>query len=320
MINFVTNLNNMEKIRFNTLLAMLIFSTVLIGCSTGIENTQAITLSKEDRKMVRETPEDIFLSSLSPTLLGNWQQGKPFIISDNRASMVFDVRGDMRDNKLEGKIIKYAGIDTRVTPDGKNEAVILFSDGNELYSYSTGKTIEYAKEYLSSAEVPMLIDLDLVAEASKLLVGKHAWTKTQLWYDLQGERINGRKFVNVKIDKVAPGTLVFPIKLKIIDENNMPAYLYMNIKNVGIDSRSFSNLFSLSNPKDSYRHISDNVWKLIQQGDIVVGMTKEECKLSLGNPTGVNAGHDWNSTIDLWNYSNGTYLKFQDGLLVAFRK
>ena len=48
-------------------------------------------------------------------------------------------------------------------------------------------------------------------------------------------------------------------------------------------------------------------------------MTKEECKLSLGNPTDVNSGHDWNSTIDFWQYPNGSYLRFQDGLLVSFR-
>ena len=50
-----------------------------------------------------------------------------------------------------------------------------------------------------------------------------------------------------------------------------------------------------------------------------LGMTKEECKLSLGNPTDVNSGHDWNSTIDFWQYPNGSYLRFQDGLLVSFR-
>ena len=93
----------------------------------------------------------------------------------------------------------------------------------------------------------------------------------------------------------------------------------MNAGGAGNESRTFQNLFSLADPKIKFPGIQDEVWSLIQLGKVRPGMTKEECKLSLGNPSDVNSGHDWNSTIDLWQYTNGTFLRFQDGVLLDFR-
>ena len=93
----------------------------------------------------------------------------------------------------------------------------------------------------------------------------------------------------------------------------------MNIGSSGVESRTFRNLFYLSDPKLKYPDILPSTWEAIQNGRLVKGMTKDECKLSVGNPSDVNSGHDWNSTLDVWQYPNGTYLQFQDGVLVGFR-
>ena len=58
----------------------------------------------------------------------------------------------------------------------------------------------------------------------------------------------------------------------------------------------------------------------IENGQIRNGMTKEECRLSLGSPKEVNKGHNYSSTLELWQYTDGVYLQFQDGLLVNFRQ
>lgn len=86
------------------------------------------------------------------------------------------------------------------------------------------------------------------------------------------------------------------------------------------ESRSFSSLFSLNDPKLAYPGITPEIWEIICRGGLTVGMTKEECKLSLGNPKEVDTGHDWNSLMDYWKYDDGTYLLFQDGRLINYRK
>lgn len=113
--------------------------------------------------------------------------------------------------------------------------------------------------------------------------------------------------------------MTFVLSLDITDENSSPAVMYMNIANSGLESRTFPDLFSISDPKLRYPSIRPEVWTLITKGRVATGMTKDECKLALGNPSDVNSGHDWNQTLDLWRYDNGAWLQFQDGLLTSFR-
>lgn len=299
---------------------LILFLCVSTGCNTGIESTKTITFSRDDRKRLAPTPEEKLMEDLRSQVLSEWSKGKRFLVSDNRVSVVFDpysVNPDEGD--LAGKVIEYEGVATKTTPGGADEAVIVFKDGSRILQYSTGKTPEVAATSISGMDVPMLIDLDLVEKARKILLGKKVWTRSQLWYDTDENKIDGRKFVAVDITDITPGTMVFPLKISIIDEKGNPAVMYMNAGGAGNESRTFQNLFSLTDPKIKFPGIQDEVWSLIQQGKVRPGMTKEECKLSLGNPSDVNSGHDWNSTIDLWQYTNGTFLRFQDGVLVDFR-
>lgn len=73
-----------------------------------------------------------------------------------------------------------------MTPGGRQEAVISFSDGNTSYNYPTGKTPEEAMRSVSSMDVPMLIDLSLVEKARERLSGMKLWTRSRLWYDAKG--------------------------------------------------------------------------------------------------------------------------------------
>ncbi|MDE6443494.1 MAG: hypothetical protein K2K64_03600, partial [Muribaculaceae bacterium] len=141
-----------------------------------------------------------------------------------------------------------------------------------------------------------------------------------LWYDMDGNRLAGRKFVPVTVRQVLPGSMVFPIKAVFEDEEGDKAYVLLNFGNSGTDSRSFSHIFSLDDIRKKFPGITDEVWSLICREKIKAGMTKDECRLSLGNPTEVSAGHDYSQTLDLWHYPDGTVLWFEDGLLSRFRK
>lgn len=303
---------------FKLFFCICLVSTVLGGCHTGIENTRTITLTKSEKQILVPTAEEILVSRLSSVPLESWDSGKRFLISDDKGALVFDPSSDLSEHMM-GRIISFDGVSARRTPGGVDEAVISFRDGDKLLYYSTGRPMKSALASVSSMDMPLLIDLDLVESAGKLLKGMQVWTVSSLWYDKFGERKKGRKFVPVSIINVSPGNMVFPLKLDILDERGEASVLYMNLKDAGIESRTFPKLFSLTDPKERYPQILPEVWELIQNGRLRTGMTKTECKLALGNPSDVNSGHDWNSTIEFWSYPNGTFLRFEDGLLVSFR-
>lgn len=299
----------------------LVFLFVFVSaCSTGIENTKTIKMTRAEQKITQETEEDRIMKDFRAPLISQWEVGKPFLVADNRANLVFDAAGRNNiDSQLEGDTLLFKGVASKTTPVGTEEMVVIFTDGSNDYRYVTGKTPEAALNSLSSMDIPMLIDLDLVKKTADVLKGKRLWTRTLTWYDSRGEKFRGRQFVPVVIEDVQPGNMVFPLKVYIKDETGRDAMLYMNIKNSGIESRSFPSLFYVSDPKLRYSSVLPEVWEYIRDGRVKNGMTKEECKLALGNPSDVNAGHDWNSTIEFWQYPDGKFLRFEDGLLIDYR-
>jgi len=297
-------------------------SAGLCGCFTGIEGTKKITLTKEDRKALAPTPEDIFMDTVKSLPLKDWAPGKTFYVADDKSSLVYDNITDPAKRTTtpkSGDTLYYEQTGTRLMPDGSQRAVVYFISNGTRYAYNTGQTPEKALTETTSDKLPMIIDLEMVEASRRLLKGRHLWTRTPLRYDSTGARINGLKFIEVVVSDVQPGDMVFPLNLQVKDPSGRPQWLKINYGNTGIESRSFSNLFYLSDIRQKYPQISDTNWILIQQGKVIDGMTKEECRLSLGAPSDVDKGHDYSQTLDLWKYPNGTVLYFEDGLLVNHR-
>ena len=303
-------------------MAAFLAASLLTSCFTGVEGTKKIKLSRDDRKALQPSDEEQFFVGVKGTPLPQWQKGKKFIAADDKTALIFDQQGFSSNPmaaKLGGKILSFEGIDRRLGADGNMYIVIGFKDGDNMYIYNTGKTEEEAAS-LSSEQLPMVIDNDMVEEARSLLLGKQLWIKSPLWYDDAGNRINGLKFVPVTIDDVQPASAAFPLKLRFTLGDGKYAWLFMNFGNSGTESRSFPALFSLSDIRKKYPSISDEFWEAICRGRVKTGMTKEECKLSLGNPSEVSSGHDYSQTLDLWNYPDGTALWFEGGILTKYRR
>lgn len=294
----------------------------LSSCFTGVEGTKKIKLSREDRKALLPSDEEQFFVGITGSPVADWKIGKEFIAADDKTLLIFEQQGlpsDPSSPKIGGKILSFLGTDTRIGADGNMYVVIAFGNGNDTFLYNTGKTKQEA-DSLSSEQIPMMIDCDMVDKARSLLIGKNLWVKSPLWYDRDGNRIPGLKFVAVTIEDVQPGSVAFPLNVRFSTTDGKQAWLMMNFGNSGTESRSFPSLFSLSDIRKKYPAITDESWELICHGKVTTGMTKEECKLALGNPTEVNSGHDYSQTLDLWHYPNGAVLWFEDGLLSRFRQ
>lgn len=290
------------------------------SCFTGVENTKKIELSRQDRKQTALMAEDTFMNSVNPSPHTSWQKGKRFYATDNRTAMIFDsdhLTADIDKLGLGGKVLLFSHTENRTALDGSKKIAVVFTDGNYKYVFSSGKETH---DTLFSTEIPLMIDLDIVDMVSEKLKGLRLWTRSPIWYDMEGEMTNGRKFVPVTITKILPGDKVFPLKVNFTDDTGKEFAMFMNIGNSGIESRSFANIFYLSDPRSIYPDIEPDVWTLIQNGNIRIGMTKDECRLALGAPKEINQGHNYSSTLELWQYSDGVYLQFQDGILVNFRQ
>lgn len=295
----------------------------LSGCFTGVESTGKINLSKKDLIATAPTEEEKFLQDISPEILRDWSKGKIFKVADEKFRLI--VSGPNTSSIHLGDTISF--IETRSVrrPDGEESTLILFQTNGGDVAVEVDKILPEALETLTFAEIPMLIDLDLVDRVRLKLMGKTFWTLTALWYegDISSTETytykKGRKYVPVKVVDVTPGNSFFPLMVTFSDDQGRKGGMLMNIGSAGNDSRSFGKLFSLTDPRLAYKSISEENWEAIQREEVRLGMTKEESRLAKGSPSDVDTGHSYSNALEIWYYPDGSFLHFVDGLLVRYK-
>jgi hypothetical protein len=317
----------MAKIKMRLMLPSIMMvgaSLFVTGCFTGVEGTKKIQLNRQEQKESGPSKEDLYISDIQPLSASSWESGKEFYVIDDRAAMIFDrrsVSGDATEEKMVGKVLRYSKMTESSTASGESEYQLLFTDGKNEYRYPTGVTKENGRALPASDEMPMMVDKSLVDNLNKKLQGEQLWIRTSLWHKATGESMKGRKYIAVTVDSVTPGERVYPVKINFTaGDDGTHAFVYLTFGIAGIESRSFASQFSLTDIHKDYPKIEDNIWSLIQHGDVKEGMTKDECRLSLGNPYDVGGGHNTGYVYDVWQYADGTYLVFQDGILQRYQK
>ena len=293
------------------------------ACGTGIEVTERVT-DKDVRRVIeqadnRQQPVTLtaFVDSM-PT----WRHGKRFWVADNQVRQLFARSSDYDVDtvKLAGHVLAYAGYDTGGLYDNRMTVNLLFNDEDgKMFIYRTGKTID---EFHPGFSIPMLIDLDMVDHIARQVVGKDYYIRTPIWYDRQSEQMmDGRHFIKVHVDSVLPGNAVMPLRLLFTTaDSNERAMVWMSDNTSMMRGRDFDAMFIADDPHLSYPDITDENWALITRGEVAVGMTKEECRLSLGSPNRISTNPDQGGLREYWYYDGGSYLFFVDGLLNQFRR
>lgn len=291
----------------------------LSSCYT-VDRTKKIELTKSDLKTIAPTAEEQLLADIGGVPLADWLPGRRFQATDDRAVLLFSQEGmpaDPAEVAIGGKTLIYKGLNANLRPDGTETVALLFFDGDKTYQLPTGKKGSELTNYLST-DLPMMVDLELVDALNSKLSGHKLWTRSSLWYDSQGERFQGEKFVVVKVVKVEPGNAEFPVRIWFEDDRGRRSFFWMSFGRSAADSRPFASLFSIADPRLQYPDVEDHVWRLIQTGQVAQGMSKELCRLALGNPLEVNSGHDYSRLIDIWTYPDGRVLRFEDGVLEVY--
>lgn len=296
----------------------------LLSCGTGIEVTERVT-DKDVSRVIdevnsRQAPVtiDAYVDSLPA-----WQPGKRFWVADNQVRLLFaHNQNDITDTvNLAGREFRYVGYETGSIYDNRNTVNIIFKDAlsGKTYVYRTDKTIN---DFRPGFSIPMLIDMDVVDHIAHQVAGNDYYVKTSIWYDRLTEQMrDGRHFIKVHIDSVMPGNAVMPLRvLFTTDDTHERAMVWMSVSGSAMRGRDFDALFTASDPHLAYPLIGDVNWSHITRGEVVVGMTKEECRLSLGSPKRINENPDQGGMREYWYYDGGSYLYFVDGLLSQFRR
>lgn len=305
--------------------ASVFFCLLLSACGTGIEVTEHVTDKDVQRVLNKETGQQPVASiEFYQDSLPAWKVGKRFWVADDKVTQLLAVSDDYDKDTLHlaGHILSYTGYSLSGPFSWDDRRVFVDFDDVEtglrlVYRYGKADDIHNA-----SFSLPMLIDLDMVNDVARQLVGKDFFIRTPIWYDRRTEQmIDGRHFIKVHIDSVLPGNTVLPLRvLFTTTDTREQAMVWISDNASTMHGRDFDALFVASDPRLAYPAITDANWERITRGQVVEGMTKEECRLALGSPKRINERPDQSGMREYWYYDGGAYLYFVDGLLSQFRK
>lgn len=285
------------------------------SCFTGIESTKKIKYDDSDTEAEQTiSQEHLLLSHITRQPFDKWEKGKDFIVTDDKISLIFN-----NSDSLAGDTIKYIGHSTYTSINGTTATQIHFSHSSDTLVYTSNLSPQELA-VSETFEIPFTIHLSLVNDVRQALLGKEFYTITSLAYDDKGNNITQPKFLAVIVNDVTAGNSLYPIKISYTDSEKRSSSVYMTIGNKLQSTRNFDTLFSLTNPRDKYPKISDDHWLYIVHNIVTQGMTKEECRLSLGAPFSIDRMPSNAGVIELWKYNHGANLIFEDGILKDYKR
>ncbi len=305
----------------NILIALLL-GIVSTSCFTGVESTKKITakdVQKQEHSAKSNTSLDM-LDDISNSPFKSWQKGKCFIVTDDQIAITLtDSVGNYITTRLKGKILSYDSYSENNIYTDKPLVVLHFKDEiGRTYQYATHKSLAELSNSNTFC-LPFTVETDMIEYVRGLILDKTFYIKTDNWYDKDGALTTGRKYIPVKITAVTAGNMIYALNVEF-ECDGKTAFVYVSSQNSSNRNRTFSSLFTPEDPHHSYPAISADTWTLIQNGELKNGMTKDECRLSIGSPSNTYKQPSINGLSEIWQYSDGVFLSFTDGILVMFHK
>lgn len=296
-------------------ISTLISLASLTSCFTGIESTPRITERTVHRHGADSPAADtdsLDVTLLAPTPLSQWGQGKPFYVTDQRATMLF---GTLPPGITisRGDTLRYRSFSPATNIAGAPVTDITFSasgiDVPLVYRINTPPDTLLARQQLS---IPFTIDLDMVDRAAATLTGKTRYIMTPRWLDADGTPLATQsKMVPVRIVGVIAGNDTHPLRVLFVPTGDDVVRSVW----IGRGTQAPSHIFADTDPWLRYADITPEVRTLITRGDVRIGMTRRECRLALGQPDDIERGYGYSTVNERWTYAGGRILTFTDDLL-----
>lgn len=299
---------------------------VLGGCFTGVESTPKITEGDVRKAHVGTKPETNYLDDVKAEPFAAWKPGKEFVCTDERVMRIFGASAN-RMSSLAGSTIRYAGAEEVRSFTGEPVVELRFSTPQGEVVYRTDISLDSIMRR-EAYEMPFISEQSRLDALKAKMKGHKYYVTTPIWHDAAGNRIRGVKYVSVEVTDVLAGSGVYPATLQL--EFVIPAtagkesrpvtfYLPLSFETGRSATRTFADQFSLSDPRKRYPRITDSNWALIIRGALAQGMTRDECRLSLGSPSRVERRPGSTTLYERWTYEDGATLTFADGLLSSYR-
>ncbi len=309
-----------------TVLPVLFILTALQGCFTGVESTPRISDRDLKGAVAASRRESGFLAGITGEAPARWQKGKQWVVTDRRSDRSIG-------RSLDGDTITLESIIQSTSILGMTEAVITFATPDGPAAYNTGITPDSLIRR-SSLAIPYLVETAVIDSLRTRLNGKTFYVMSSLWGDMEGGSLRGLRFIPVKVESVDAGRGIEPVRITLsysvndkmrstpgAMRNDMPGQRFFTLPMAlpgdepGGTTRSFDNLFSLSDPRRRYPKISDDAWLAITESRVIEGMTRDECRLAIGAPADIDRRAGYSSLQEIWSYPDGRSLVFIDGLL-----
>lgn len=297
------------------------FMAAATACFTGIESTPKITADNVRDSGVRVTDEQTFSAEIVAEAPRAWKMGKQWLVSDSKIALAFTPASDDASD-LVGKTVSYVESRPVTTLTGDEVVELVLTDAaGRVFFHRTGIPVRDWEERLSYS-IPFTVEMSAVERADSLMRGKTYYITTPRWFDQDGHDITGQRHIPVTVQTVEAGNHIYPLRVAFT-QNERPQepvrYILMTYGTSTASTRNFDRLFSFTNPRNSYPHITDATWEKIINSQIAEGMSRDECRLALGAPAKVDRGATPGMQLERWSYENGVYLLFEDGYLTKFR-
>lgn len=309
--------------RLSQAIVIVALSAACSGCFTGIESTPRITGDDARRAGVVTTAEQTFAAQLSTERPSQWREGKRWRVTDDKISLIF-TGTPQAGHGLAGSDLTLTGRRDAPTVTGKDVVELIFTNykGQPIAYRTDVPTSEW--EQRDNLAVPFAVDLDVVHRADSLMRGKTFYITTPLWYNKEKKSATGLRHVAVRVDSVTVGDENYPLLVAFtptgLGRDVGQWHIFMTYGTARSATRNFDRLFAFDDPRKAFPTINDDTWQLIIRSRVAPGMSRDEARLALGSPNGIDRGTSRGSMqMERWSYDNGAYLLFEDGLLVSYR-
>lgn len=319
-------------------LFLLLSTLIVVAQNPYVVEPKRNDVTKTEKVLTRE--EQFIVDNFSFIHMADWKEGMRFMVQqrystdpDNPAiAAKLDLKPYKKKNgspilqkDFEFKVFTVSGLEERQVscPRGRciRTYVVLESEG-EKYEYEYIGSIDEMRKSDVFTSIDKLVYIDEVDKAKEVLTNKKLYILDNIHYKTFS---NHPRFIPVTITNVGIGTnSLLGSPIKIVYSIDSDKEYSVEIKLSGTNSRSqkgnrFNDMFSFENPKNKYPDISNEIWELIQDRKVRIGMTEFECELSWGRPEKINTTVTDSGKQQQWVYSTSSYLYFESGKLTSIQ-
>lgn len=179
-----------------------------------------------------------------------------------------------------------------------------------------GTTLTYeCKSNADCIRLPYLFNVNDIETARIVLIGTKVWGTRDTRFPYSPLTIIG-----VEIGK----STKYQHEILVIDSQGEKHSLQANLSLTNAltledEDNLFIDHYKFSDPEKAFPRIPKSDWNLIRQGRVRIGMSKDACKLSWGEPDDIHTSRGRWGVHEQWVYSRNRYVYFENGKLSAIQ-